>query len=215
MLYFHKQRLVILCQPKTGTTALHEAISSEASIAFNTPPHMKHMTYAKFVDVLSTWIAGGKKLERNKYTFVSVMREPIDWFGSWYRYNRRQHLASPQARGFGRYTGEIEFNEYLEALLLPPAERPEYARLGGPCSVAVNKEGKIGVDFLFRYSDMDNLVDFISSKLERPIKLQQANVSPKKDLSVDPVTMQKIQERFAFEFDIYDKLRPDGKFSET
>ncbi|MDO6962701.1 hypothetical protein [Rhizobium alvei] len=210
MLYFHKQKLVILTQPKTGTTALHEAIASEASIAFNTPPHMKHMTYAKFMRMLSEWISQGDHFPRKKYTFVSVMREPVEWFGSWYRYNRRDSLASENSNGNARYTGNISFNEYLEALLLPKDEAPAYAKLGGPCSIALDKSGAIGVDRLFRYSDLDQMVDFVAEKLGRSITLEKANVSEKMALEAEEATLARIKEKFAFEFSVYEGLKPDG-----
>lgn len=213
MLYFHKEKLVILCQPKTGTTALHEAIFSQSSIAFNTPPHMKHMTYGKFMRVLAPWISGGGEFARPKYTMVCVMREPIEWFGSWYRYNSRDALASPQNRSHSRYTGNISFNDYLEALLLPKDEMPDYAKLGGPCSIAMDNQGRIGVDHLFPYTAMDNLVDFVSSKLGKTIRLSEANISVKRGLEADPATMEKVRQKFKFEFDVYAKLRSDGVVS--
>ena len=210
MLYFHKEKLIILCQPKTGTTALHDAISRDASIAFVTPPHMKHMTYAKFMNALSTWIVAGGEFHRRKYTIVSVMREPLDWFGSWYRYNTREQLASTKSRAHSRYTGDITFDQFLEALLLPREEAPDYAKLGGPSSVALDENKRIGVDYLFRYTDMAKLTDFISERLERPIVLEHANISAKKEITVDPEIASRIREKYAFDFEVYSKLRPNG-----
>lgn len=211
MLYFHKQKLIVLCQPKTGTTALHEAISAEASIAFNTPPHMKHMTYAKFMNALATWIAGGGMFHRGKFTFVSVMREPLEWLGSWYRYNSREALASPDARSHSRYTGNISYDQYLKDMLLPRDEAPDYAKLGGPCSVSQDGNGRIAVDYLFRYTDLDNMVDFIASKLGRSIELPKANISQQRELEADPATIERVKQKLAFDYAVYEKLRPDGR----
>jgi hypothetical protein len=176
---------------------------------------MKHMTYAKFMNVLSGWIAAGTDFNRKKHTFVSVMREPIDWFGSWYRYNAREALASPKSGSHSRYTGNISFDEYLQALLLPRKDAPDYAKLGGPCSVSQDERGAIGVDYLFRYTDIDQMVDFIAQKLERPITLQRTNISVAKPLDTDPATIEKVKEHFAVDFSIYDKLRPDGNVAEA
>jgi hypothetical protein len=213
LLYFHREKLVILCQPKTGTTALHEAISGDASIAFRTPPHMKHMTYGKFMRVLAPWLATSG-FKRKNVTFVSVMREPIDWFASWYKYNSRSQLASPNSKGYARYTGDITFDEYLEALLLPQKEAPEYAKLGGPCSVAMNNSGQIGVDLLYPYTAMDELVAFLSDKLDRRIELGKANTSVSRDTNASPQMVAKTRAARKFEFDLYDTLRPDGTVPE-
>lgn len=209
MLYFHKKRLVLLCQPKTGTTALHEALSSEASTAIRTPPAVKHLPYGAFVNKIAPWVTGGK-FDRSKLTVVSVMREPLDWFGSWYRYNTREDLADPSAKLHGKYTGNISFDEYLNALLIPKSQAPEYARLGGPCSVALDNSGYVGVNRLFRYTDLDALVEFLSKKLDRQIQLPKANVSEARALEASQETVSKIKQHFATDFQIYDNLRPDG-----
>lgn len=210
MLYFHKQGLVLLCQPKTGTTSLHEALSEDASVAVRTPPNAKHMTFATFMDRIAPLMATSRKVDRSKLTVVSIMREPIDWFGSWYRYNAREELSRPKSKRFAKYTGNISFDTYLNGLLLPKKEAPEYARLGGPCSVSLDREGFVGVDRLFRYTDIDAMVDFVGATLGKSLQLPKANVSGGRTLDAGEETLAKIKQRFAADFQIYDNLKGDG-----
>ncbi|WP_137157388.1 hypothetical protein [Rhizobium sp. FKL33] len=200
---------MLLCQPKTGTTALHEALSSEASTAIRTPPTAKHVPYGTFINKVAPFISGGK-VDRSKLTVVSVMREPIDWFGSWYRYNSRGDLARPGSKFHGKFTGNISFDDYLKALLLPRKDAPEYARLGGPCSVALDNDGYVGVNKLFRYTDLDALVDYVSKLLDKPLNLPKSNVSEDRRLDASGETLARVRKHFAPDFEIYDKLRPDG-----
>lgn len=209
LLYFHKCKLVILCQPKTGTTSLHDALAADASIAFRTPPNAKHMTYGAFRNRIAPWLLS-EDSKRSKLTIISVMREPIDWFGSWYRYNAREHLSRPGTKAYKRYTGNINFDQYLECLLLPKQEAPEYARLGGPCSVALDNRGQVGVDRLYRYTDLDRMVDFIAEKLDRPLSLTKKNVSEVKELDASEATLARVRDHFAADFRIYENLSDDG-----
>lgn len=215
MLYFHKKKLVLLCQPKTGTTSLHEALSDEASIAFRTPPNAKHMTFGIFMARIAPLLAPGGKMQRSKLTVVSIMREPIDWFGSWYRYNAREDLSRPGSKNYGKFTGNISFDAYLNSLLLPKAEAPEYARLGGPCSVALDNNGHVAVDRLFRYTDIDAMVDFVSKKLDKTLQLPKANVSAGRALDVEQDTIARVRAHFAADFQIYENLKDDGTVSDV
>ena len=78
MIFLYHARLVILSQPKTGTTALDNALSPRASIAVNNPPAMKHMHYSDFMASIAPWIQERTGLARKEYDVVSVMREPLD-----------------------------------------------------------------------------------------------------------------------------------------
>ncbi|MBB1250854.1 sulfotransferase family 2 domain-containing protein [Rhizobium sp. G21] len=210
MLYFHKEKLVILCQPKTGTTSLHEAIGGDASVVLNTPPQLKHLTYNKFVQTFGPWLERGVKFPRRRYTFVAVMREPVDWLSSWYRYASRESLAVAKKKNVGRYTGNISFEQFLQDTMLPRDEAPAYARMAGPCSVAMDKKGGIGVDYLFRYTDLDAMVEFVSKKLDRSITLPRQNISVQKEVDASAETIRRIHEKYAFEYDVYSKLTPSG-----
>ena len=48
MIVFIKEKLVILSAPKTGTTSLHAALESHASIMFRDPPGVKHINLGKY-----------------------------------------------------------------------------------------------------------------------------------------------------------------------
>src|SRR6478735_1410055 len=96
MIFLYRAKLVILSQPKTGTTALDSALASRASLAVSGPPEMKHSGYRKFMRFVAPWIQAQTGLARKDYEIVSVMREPVDWLGSWYRYRTRERLVKKQ-----------------------------------------------------------------------------------------------------------------------
>ena len=53
MLIFSKARLVVLSVPKTGTTAIEQALAGHASIAVLDPPELKHAPVYRYKPVLS------------------------------------------------------------------------------------------------------------------------------------------------------------------
>jgi hypothetical protein len=86
MLVFWKAKLVLLAVPKTGTTALEAAFGPWADGAFLNPPRLKHMTLRRYRRQLAPILEqeDGPPLE-----VMAVMREPVDWLSSWYRYRSR------------------------------------------------------------------------------------------------------------------------------
>jgi hypothetical protein len=108
MLVFWKAKLVLLAVPKTGTTALEAAFGPWADGAFFNPPRLKHMTLRRYRRQLAPILAqDGPPLE-----VMAVMREPVDWLSSWYRYRTRPELGTrPQS------TAGLSFGDFALAWL--------------------------------------------------------------------------------------------------
>src|SRR6478735_6787005 len=113
MIFLHKARLVILSQPKTGTTALEAVLSPRASISVSKPPELKHMSYRGFMTFVAPLIEATTGLDRSDYEVVSVMREPVDWLGSWYRYRTRDELKKPDNPRSVNFTGHLSFDDFV------------------------------------------------------------------------------------------------------
>ncbi len=163
MLIFWKARLAILAVPKTGTTALEAVLAPSADAAIVNPPGLKHCTVRKYRRDLSGFFEqrGKRPLE-----LVAVMREPVSWLGSWYRYRTRPEIA-----GQPNSTATIDFKTFVVNYLSDAP--PEFARVGSQASFL---DG--GVDHLFRYDRQSALLSFLEERLERPIDLPRINVSP-------------------------------------
>jgi hypothetical protein len=87
MLIFWPQRLVVLATPKTGTTSLEAALESLADIAVLRPPALRHTDVRTFRRHVAPYLeaAAGEP-----FRCVALMREPVEWLGSWYRARRRE-----------------------------------------------------------------------------------------------------------------------------
>lgn len=191
MLVFWKARLVLLAVPKTGTTALENCLSPVADTAILNPPGLKHCTVGKFRRELSGFFEqkGKRPLE-----LVAVMREPIDWLGSWYRYRSRDALA-----GQPNSTAGLSFDEFVDAYL--GKSPPQFAKVG---SQATFLEG--GVDHLFRYDHQAGLIDFLEERLNQEIKLDRANVSPGGETSLSETNEKRLRQDRAQDFALWAAL---------
>ncbi|MGZ9809675.1 gamma-glutamyl kinase [Pseudoroseicyclus sp. H15] len=193
MMVFWQKRLAILAVPKTGTTALEKALGPQADIVFRDPPGLKHMTlyrYNRFVAPL---------MERGgcpKAETVAVVREPLDWLGSWYRYRQRDD-AWISTKG-------LSFDEFVDGWCR--GKRPDYADVGTQWAMVKNEEGGIGVDHVFRYDQLDALHAFLEERLERKIEVPPANVSPPMDLALKPGMVQRLKKKGAEEFALWEQL---------
>ncbi len=170
MLIFWHQRLVILSVPKTGTTALEAALAPHAHLAVSRPPELKHTPAYRFERLVRPWLtnsAGGAAFEA-----VAVMREPVDWLASWYRFRLRDDLI-----GTPRSARGLSFADFARAYMASP--RPELAEVGQQSKFLSGMDGRpLGVDRLFRYEAMDSFVAWLEQRLGRRIALGRANPSP-------------------------------------
>ncbi|MBX9456071.1 MAG: hypothetical protein KL863_08660 [Rhizobium sp.] len=210
MIFLHKARLVILSQPKTGTTALEAVLSPRASISVSKPPELKHMSYRGFMKFVAPLIEAQTGLDRSDYEVVAVMREPVDWLGSWYRYRTRDELKKPGNPRAVNFTGNISFDDFVRDVCQPDGQQPQHARIKTPSWVALGGNGRIGVDRLFPYEALENFFDYIVERTGKPIETKAANVSPKMDLVLAPDVLEQLRLRFAFEFALHESLRADG-----
>ncbi|MCV2875388.1 gamma-glutamyl kinase [Rhodobacteraceae bacterium XHP0102] len=196
MLLFFNQKLVFLSVPKTGTTALEAAAAPYASAVILNPPGMKHVSVTRYKAQLAPFFeARGKQ----PHETMAIMREPIDWLGSWYRYRRRD-----QIRGKPNSTAHVSFSEFVEAWLAP--DPPAFAQVGSQARFLGHEGAMIGVDHLFRYDQMERAVAFLSARLEVDLVLEARNVSPQMALELPKRIMRRVQAERPEEFALWQAL---------
>ncbi|WP_224824691.1 gamma-glutamyl kinase [Cognatishimia sp. MH4019] len=196
MLVFWKEKLAFLATPKTGSTAYQEALRERADIVVSDPTTLKHTTiqrYNRFFRPMFR-VAGADDIET-----LAVMREPIEWLGSWYRFRSRPFLD-----GNPNSTAEISFDEF--ALAYCQGNRPSFAAVGSQARFLTGAKGADSVDHLFRYNDQDVLIAFLKERLQVDFALDRRNVSPKKELSLEPKTERKLRRKLSSEYDLWESL---------
>lgn len=200
MLVFWKEKLVLLALPKTGTSALEAALRLRADMAFENPPDIKHIPafrYHRFLKPLFGKIDGNHKLE----TMVLV-REPVSWLSSWYRYRGRSELD-----GHRNSTADISFDSFVEAYLSDP--QPAFASVGSPRKFVSNGQGKVAVTHIFQYEQLELAAEFLQKRLGNRIALKSTNVSPPRALALSRELHGRLISEKSEEFQLWQRAQKD------
>ena len=202
MMVFLKEKLVFFATPKTASTSIEMALGTTCDIRISKVPNAKHTPYRKYQRLLEPFIIS---LTGDEPDTVAVIRDPIEWLGSWYRYRSRVEL-----KGSKNSTADISFDQFIESYL---SDDPKpFARIGSQAKFMSDKNGDVGMSHLFRYEDIDGLVRFLQNRIGKQFQLGRANQSPKAELDLSPELRVELKEMLAPDYEIYDRLRPSTDF---
>lgn len=198
MLVFWDQRLAFLATPKTGSTAIEQALESLASLVVLRPPALKHTTVQRYHRFVGPYLAAASGVE---FTVIAMMRQPQDWLGSWYRYRQRDDLPDPRKSTVG-----LDFDEFVGAYC--SENPPEFAAVGSQARF-LQARNQRGVDRLFKYEDPASFITFIEDRLQCEVILPRVNVSPEAPMVLTPKTQSLLRRFAAADFDLYQTLGKD------
>jgi len=196
VIVFFKERLAFLSVPKTGTTAYEKALAPRADMVISDPPMLKHAPvyrYNRFIRPMFLKVCDAE-LE-----LMAVMREPISWLSSWYRYRRR-----PFMEGKPNNTFDVSFDEFVLAYM--KGNKPGFADVGSQLKFMETQPNGTGITHHFRYEDQPRLQQFLQNRLEVELSLCRENVSPEMDLELSPNVEKRFRRKFADEFALYDSI---------
>ncbi len=198
MLVFWNKKLVFLSVPKTGTTAIEEALAPHADMVISNPPELKHAPvyrYNRFFRPMFERACNVDDLE-----LMAVMREPVSWLASWYRYRRRDFM-----RGHRNSTHDVSFEEFVQEYMKGDRKAP-FANVGSQAKFLEPRPNGVKVDHVFRYEDLPRVISFFEERLDQKITLERRNTSPEIPLELPAETMTKLRRKCAAEFELYESL---------
>ncbi|HPE26636.1 hypothetical protein [Albidovulum sp.] len=195
MLVFWKERLVFLATPKTGTTAIEAALQPLANLSIQNPPALKHTPVRRYQRFLAPYL---RSAAGEDFTVVALMREPIDWLGSWYRYRQRDAIPIKE-----RSTRGMDFDSFVTAHLANPC--PGFADVGSQARFLDPGNGP-GIDRVFRYENIGAFIEFLEDRLDFEIILPRLNVSPEGSTQLAPETEARLRRERAADFALYATL---------
>jgi len=197
MLILWKENIAFLAVPKTGTTAIETALAPFASVIFQRPPSAKHITHQRFNRFIRPYL---NKEGKEGIETLALMREPVSWLGSWYRYRQRPELAGSQ-----NSTRNLSFDDFVTSYLLTE-NRPAFANLGTQARQLSKSKTALGIDHLFRYENIEKFLDFIEDRVGVRLELSQYNVSEKMDLQLSTSVAAHLRRVHAYDFDVYESI---------
>ena len=197
MLIFSDINLVFFETPKTASIALHAALSPHADIVFGGPSNMRHFSPRRFQMKMLPMMMDHYWDTPPKTT--AVIRNPIDWLGSWYRYRQRDELVRhPNS------TRDMSFNSFANSYM--SSEKQPFSNVGQQSKFLANAD-KNYPDDLWRFDALDTYCAYLSRKLNVEIELEKINVSNQYDISISAETMSALTDYFAKDFELYEGAR--------
>lgn len=193
MLVFFKQRLVILSVPKTGSTALHEVLGAQADLVISGPPSLKHAPLYRFNRFIRPMY---EKVCGVDLDVMAVVREPVSWLGSWYRYRQR-----PELEGQLNSTAGLSFDEFVTAYC--SATPPAFAKVGSQAAFLETRPNGARAKYLFAYDDRLSIEAFLAERLGTVPTMQRVNVSPRKELALSDDVETLLRKKHAASFALY------------
>ena len=202
MLVFSRARFVLLSVPKTGSTAYETALADQAAIVVTAPPELKHAPVFRYNRFFRPMV---ERFFEAPFDIVAVMREPLDWLGSWYRYRQR-----PELDGQPNSTQDHSFDAFVSAYCT--GDPPQFARVGSQAKFLEPQRNGTRVTHLFRYEDQAGLQRFLENRLGGPVAPPRINCSPRRPLTVTDRTEARLRRKFAADFSLYHGIGDDGHY---
>ena len=196
MLIFWKQKLAFLAVPKTGTSAYAQALGPIASLSIQDPPELKHaplIRYNRFIRPMYDIVCN------TQLDTMAVIREPISWMGSWYRYRQRPFL-----KGKPTSTQDISFDTFVRGYL--QSSPPAYAHIGSQARFITPRAGTPPVTYLFPYENQLRLREFLEHRLGTKIQILRHNASSETKLNLSACVEGDVLEKYQADFNLWHSL---------
>lgn len=195
MLIFWDQRLAFLATPKTGSTAIEVALEPLASVAMQRPESLKHLNSGQYRNHLAPLLAAQAG---EAFTTIALMRDPLGWLRSWYRFYLRDELdeyaQELRARGFEAFA-----RDYIE-------DHPSLRAVGTQSDFLTDLTGRPMVDRIFRYEQIEVFLHYLEDRLDCAITLPRVNVPPAVDVQLSQQTEADLRAAMNRDFLLYDSL---------
>ncbi len=185
MLVSFEHRFAFLCNRKCASTSIETMLRAYGDLRIVRPPALRHLNFRLYESRVLPLIEAG--IGKADLETICVVREPLSWLYSFYRFRSRLALRNPSSPDHARSTAGIDFAAFLESAMRP--EPPGYARIGSQFDFVRTPDGEIGVDRIFLHEYLDEAVDYLGAKVGRTLHLGYQNVSPKKNRKLRAATL--------------------------
>lgn len=197
-----KYGYAFLCTPKCASTSIESVIHKYSDLSLtNDFKHINAKKYNRYVVPLLKDIKPNAAIET-----ICLMREPIDWLNSWYRYRSRKELSNPKHPKHKNYTGGVTFEEFLLAYI--DIDRPSFAKVGKQHSFITLANGSSGIDKVFPFESLSKIEDYLSNKIGEKLSFPHKNISKKiiDKQGIDKALELKIKEFLKSDYELYESI---------
>jgi hypothetical protein len=167
MLIGVRKRFVFVANSKAASTAIEAALMDHAEIHRIVGPRRKHVALTEVLDIYGFLFDQPAYAPETFFKF-GVLRDPIAWIHSWYRYRKGNATEAPLPAGmdFAAFWARRDWN-----FRMPDGSKRLQSRFfTGP-------DGAPIVDYLIPYEALEEHFALICQRLGLAARLGRANVS--------------------------------------
>ncbi len=176
MLISLKYNFVFLCTPKNASTSIEAMLRPYCEIAYLEHPALRHINYRNYTHYIEPFLTN--EMHIDNLETICLVREPVSWLHSWYRFQHRVSLRNPNNPIHHKNTLGFTFSEFVSEYI-SPNPRP-FATVKSQYGFVQDSDDVIGVDSIFAYEHLEDFIDYMSQKVGRKLSLNHLNSSPQK-----------------------------------
>ena len=197
MLIGIERKFVFVANTKTASTSIETALAPVSEIALKGTPQRKHMTLHAAIEAHPEIFTQPGQWPRFFFKF-GVMRDPLDWISSWFRYRSSNKVDSPLPAGmsFAEFWEQQDWN-FRHADGRPFLQREMFC---GP-------QGRVLADVIIPYPRLGEMFGTVCDGLGVQRPLPRENVSKKREAGPIPETLQReLRAFYAEDYALWERL---------
>ena len=187
-----KKRFVFIANSKTASTSIEHSLVGQAEIQRGGGPQRKHI-YLRDALPEYDFLFGRDGYGIESFFTFGVMRDPVSWIQSWYRYRCGNKVESPLPAGmsFGEFWA---LNDWNRTMLQGVPRLQSY--------FFTDKAGASIVDYIIPYSQLADHFTTICEGLGIKSPLQSKNVSKVKgrEIAIAPELAEEMRTFYAEDY---------------
>ena len=197
MLIGVKKRFIFVANTKTASTSIEDALVPYAEIMCAGTSERKHISLPNAFSEYQ-FLFGQPNYAMDRFFKFGVMRDPLDWIGSWYRYRKGNQVQSP-------LPAEMDFEAFW-------ANKDWNIQRGDGAKhlqrdMFIGAKGHLWADVIIPYHKLSELFGEICTLLHVPAPLPRKNVSVLSDTGIIPPALQEeMREFYAADYALWDQL---------
>ncbi len=152
-------------------------LSPYCEIVMSKYPAVKHTSYREYKQLILPYLE--MKTGTTDFETICLIREPISWLNSWYRFRSREELRDPNHPNHENCTYGVSFSEFIAAYTA--TNSPPFAKLRTQYDFVSDEVGN-KVDTIFLHERINDFVKYMSDKIGKELVLEKRNVSPRNNI---------------------------------
>lgn len=193
MLVSLKKNITFLAMPKTASTSIETALAPHCPIIFGKNPVIKHISYRRYDRFIVPYL---DEIGHPSIDTTCLIREPISWLFSWYKYRSRPNIVDPT-----KSTADMTFDEFAIGYI---GDFEDFPSFGRQSQFLADRSGIPSVKYVFRYENMQSYIQFLEGRFSEKFSIGTENVSPIREFELSSYMRSKLEQFLSSEYEIYE-----------